>query len=451
MSSSRSHSVQRQPVRSPGDKPHTAPRAPHGNGRARPSPHSYTLAHAGRQFRIGPIAFWLTVSALVIMACWSAGTATYFAFRDDLLTRLITRQADMQYAYEDRIADLRAQVDRLTSRQLLDQDQVEKKIDQLVRRQSVLETRAAAISGLPDVVTTGSTKPAAHRPAVRAQNTATPTPKASPISDTVILGPAPMRESNLESRVPGAVRTAAVAAGPHGFQGALARLTDGLNRIEATQTSTLLALEENYDGKIKRIRGVLNDLGIDAGGKGKNTDVGGPFVAASAAHGAAATFERQFQRVQFARASLDRLNRTLVAVPLRKPLAGDLETSSGFGVRMDPFVRSAAMHTGIDLRSHYGEPVRVTAAGKVTVAGWSGGYGKMVEVDHGNGLVTRYGHMSEILVSVDQTVKPGQIVGRVGSTGRSTGPHLHYETRIDGDPVDPHKFLRAGLRLVDKT
>jgi murein DD-endopeptidase MepM/ murein hydrolase activator NlpD len=118
---------------------------------------------------------------------------------------------------------------------------------------------------------------------------------------------------------------------------------------------------------------------------------------------------------------------------------------------MDPFVRSAAMHTGIDLRSHYGEPVRVTAAGKVTVAGWSGGYGKMVEVDHGNGLVTRYGHMSEILVSVDQTIKAGQIVGRVGSTGRSTGPHLHYETRIDGDPVDPHKFLRAGLRLVDKT
>ncbi|MGD9844510.1 MAG: peptidoglycan DD-metalloendopeptidase family protein [Variibacter sp.] len=449
MSTSRSHPVQRQSARSSGEKHHSASRAAHGSAHPRPASRGYTLAHAGRQLRIGPIAFWLTVSALVIMACWSAGTATYFAFRDDLLTRLIARQADMQYAYEDRIADLRAQVDRLTSRQLLDQDQVEKKIDQLVRRQSVLETRAAAISGLPDVVTTGSTKPA-HRPVARAApNAATPTPKPSPISDTVILGPAPMRESALQSRVPGAVHAA--AADRHGFQGALARLADGLNRIEANQTSTLLALEENYDGKIKRIRGVLSDLGIDSGGRGKNASVGGPFVAASAAHSAVNTFERQFQRVQFARASLDRLNRTLVAVPLRKPLAGDLATSSGFGVRMDPFVRSAAMHTGIDLRSHYGEPVRATAAGKVTVAGWSGGYGKMVEIDHGNGLVTRYGHMSEILVSVDQTIKPGQIVGRVGSTGRSTGPHLHYETRIDGDPVDPHKFLRAGLRLVDKT
>ncbi|MGE0750168.1 MAG: peptidoglycan DD-metalloendopeptidase family protein [Variibacter sp.] len=395
--------------------------------------------------RIGPIAFWLTVSGLVVMALWSAGTATYFAFRDDLLTRLIARQADMQYAYEDRIADLRAQIDRLTSRQLLDQDQVEKKIDQLVRRQSVLETRAAAMAGLPDIATTGSVKPAQHRPAPRAELTATP--KASPISDTVILGPAPERRSSLESRVAG-VRLASTADN-QGFQGSLARLANGLDRIEASQGAMLLALEENYDGKIKRIRGVLSDLGIDTGGKGK-AGVGGPFV--PVAHGGANdSFERQFQRVQLAKASLDKLHRTLGVVPLRKPLVGDLETSSGFGVRLDPFVRSAAMHTGIDLRSHYGEPVRVTAAGKVTVAGWSGGYGKMVEVDHGNGLVTRYGHMSEILVKEDQEVKPGQIVGRVGSTGRSTGPHLHYETRIDGEPVDPHKFLRAGLRLGQKT
>jgi murein DD-endopeptidase MepM/ murein hydrolase activator NlpD len=446
--SSRSHSVQRQPARPPVEKPHVASRASHSHARPHGAPQGYTLAHAGRQLRIGPIAFWLTVSALVVMAFWSAGTATYFAFRDDLLTRLIARQADMQYAYEDRIADLRGQVDRLTSRQLLDQDQVEKKIDQLVRRQSVLETRAAAISGLPDIVTTGSTKPA-HRPAPRAEITM-PTPKASPVNDTVILGPAPIRESSLESRLPGGIRTASAASDKQGFQGALTRLSDGLNRIEAKQTGTLLSLEENYDGKIKRIRGVLNDLGIDAGGKGKAADIGGPFVSAAAQSGSN-TFERQFQRVQFARASLDRLNKTLVAVPLRKPLTGDLETSSGFGVRMDPFVRSAAMHTGIDLRSHYGEPVRATAAGKVTIAGWNGGYGKLVEIDHGNGLATRYGHMSEILVSEGQTVKLGQIVGRVGSTGRSTGPHLHYEPRIAGDPVDPPNVLRAGLRHVDKT
>ena len=106
------------------------------------------------------------------------------------------------------------------------------------------------------------------------------------------------------------------------------------------------------------------------------------------------------------------------------------------------------MHTGLDFRGDTGDPVRATANGTVTVAGWNGGYGKMVEVDHGNGLATRYGHLSAIEAQVGQTVKIGQIVGRVGSTGRSTGPHLHYETRVDGEAVDPQKFLRAGSRLA---
>jgi murein DD-endopeptidase MepM/ murein hydrolase activator NlpD len=134
-------------------------------------------------------------------------------------------------------------------------------------------------------------------------------------------------------------------------------------------------------------------------------------------------------------------------VPVRKPLIGEMDTSSGFGVRMDPFLNAPAMHTGLDFRGSHGSPIRATAAGKVTHAGWNGGYGKLVEIDHGNGFATRYGHLSEIDVTVGQSVRIGQTVGRLGSTGRSTGPHLHYETRIDGDAVDPQKFLRAGVRL----
>ena len=118
--------------------------------------------------------------------------------------------------------------------------------------------------------------------------------------------------------------------------------------------------------------------------------------------------------------------------------------SSPFGVRTDPFLGRPAMHTGIDLRGDIGEPAHATAAGKVTIAGWDGGYGNMVEIDHGNGLATRYGHLSEIDVKVGQIVRIGQVIGKIGSTGRSTGPHLHYETRINGEPVDPQKFLRAG-------
>ena len=121
--------------------------------------------------------------------------------------------------------------------------------------------------------------------------------------------------------------------------------------------------------------------------------------------------------------------------------------SVGGADMMTAFLGRPAMHTGLDFRASTGDPVRATANGKVVNAGWSGGYGRMVEIDHGNGLSTRYGHLSAINVKIGQQVTIGQVIGEVGSTGRSTGPHLHYETRIDGDAVDPQKFLRAGVRL----
>jgi murein DD-endopeptidase MepM/ murein hydrolase activator NlpD len=152
-------------------------------------------------------------------------------------------------------------------------------------------------------------------------------------------------------------------------------------------------------------------------------------------------------RLAIARAQAQDLHNTLTYVPLRRPLTGELDMSSPFGVRMDPFVREAAMHTGIDFRGTTGDPVHATAAGKVSKAGWEGGYGQMVEIDHGEGLATRYGHLSEIDVRVGQSVHIGQVIGRVGSTGRSTGPHLHYETRINGEAVNPTRFLAAGVKL----
>jgi murein DD-endopeptidase MepM/ murein hydrolase activator NlpD len=99
-------------------------------------------------------------------------------------------------------------------------------------------------------------------------------------------------------------------------------------------------------------------------------------------------------------------------------------------------------------RAARGAPARATAGGKVVSAGWAGGYGNMVEIDHGNGLTTRYGHLSAILVNEGQTVEARDVIGKVGSTGRSTGPHLHYEVRVDGEPVDPMRFLRAGEKLA---
>jgi murein DD-endopeptidase MepM/ murein hydrolase activator NlpD len=189
---------------------------------------------------------------------------------------------------------------------------------------------------------------------------------------------------------------------------------------------------------------VLADLGVETG---KGGGVGGPYIPMKAPSSGASAFERQLYRINVGKAQLSQYTQALVTVPVRKPVYGDVDMSSPFGMRMDPFMRGPAIHSGIDLRGDKGDPVRVTANGTVTTAGWNGGYGNMVEVDHGNGFATRYGHMSKIDVKVGQRVTLGQTVGEIGSTGRSTGNHLHYETRIDGEAVDPQKFLRAGLRL----
>src|ERR1700734_3335953 len=184
------------PPRDHGRTPSRRPAASHAA--ALPSQNGYTLVHAGKQVRFGPVVFWIVVGTVTTLGMWSAATATYFAFRDDVLTRLIARQAEMQYAYEDRIAELRAKVDRATSRQLLDQEQFDQKLEQIMRRQTALESRATAMGAIPDI--TGSIRAPSRGAAV--SEPANSTPKPSPISDTVIFVAPPDREARLESRAP---------------------------------------------------------------------------------------------------------------------------------------------------------------------------------------------------------------------------------------------------------
>jgi murein DD-endopeptidase MepM/ murein hydrolase activator NlpD len=137
----------------------------------------------------------------------------------------------------------------------------------------------------------------------------------------------------------------------------------------------------------------------------------------------------------------------VIAVPSAKPINAGTFTS-GYGVRSDPFRHSAAMHAGIDLAAPQGTAVYATADGIVDRAEWSNGYGNLVEVSHGKGVQTRFGHLSRILVHSGQLVHRGDLIALVGSTGRSTGPHLHYEVRIDGHAVNPVPFLQAGDYVV---
>lgn len=407
----------------------------------------FTFVHGGRQVRFGPVVFWIAVGTVTLLGVWSAATATYFAFRDDVLTRLIARQAEMQYAYEDRIAELRSRVDRTTSRQLLDQEQFERKLDEIMRRQAVLESRAVALDAISDVSVTGSIK----GPVRKAGNDAgaARAEKPSPINDTAGFERSD-RGAALDSRKPAYNRLKPVPLmNVTGEDNKLTRLESSLDRVESRQVAELNSIADGMDSRLRRMRGVFSDLGLSLAKMATvppHPGTGGPYVPVKL-RSDVGPFERRLHHVNLTRAQIDRLDRALALVPYRKPVMGELEFTSGFGVRVDPFVGRPAMHTGLDFRAAAGAPARATANGKVTIANWTGGYGRMVEVDHGHGLSTRYGHLSAINVKVGQSVKAGQVVGDVGSTGRSTGPHLHYETRIDGEAVDPQKFLRAGTRL----
>jgi murein DD-endopeptidase MepM/ murein hydrolase activator NlpD len=142
---------------------------------------------------------------------------------------------------------------------------------------------------------------------------------------------------------------------------------------------------------------------------------------------------------------LQELSQIVSNLPLDKPIAGD--DQSPFGHRIDPFTGHLAFHSGLDIAGPYGGKVHSTADGVVVAAGWNGSYGNAVDIDHGFGIVTRYGHLSAILVHVGDHVHHGSVIGEEGSTGRSTGPHVHYEVRYNDQPMNPKNFIGAGNEI----
>jgi murein DD-endopeptidase MepM/ murein hydrolase activator NlpD len=184
--------------------------------------------------------------------------------------------------------------------------------------------------------------------------------------------------------------------------------------------------------RLAEISGVAGDGGTDARG------AGGPSVPMD--ESAIAAVEARAVQLEAQLKDYEAALREKARIPSIWPVVG--ETTDGFGGRSNPFGGSSLeFHPGQDIRAERGTPVVCAAAGTVLSAGWQNGYGQMVEVSHGGGLTTRYAHLSKIEVAPGQTISRGDLVGRVGSTGRSTGPHLHYEVRVGGEAVNPRAYL----------
>jgi len=215
--------------------------------------------------------------------------------------------------------------------------------------------------------------------------------------------------------------------------------------IEARQIRFAEKLIRIADLRARRAEKAIRGYGLNpASLAGIDTDAqGGPFIPFFGSENkSAAVGDPRFNRLARALDRMKQMERSLASIPTSMP-AAVMNMSSNYGYRRDPITGHGAMHSGIDFKGPHATPILAAADGKVTKAGWNSGYGKTIEITHANGLVTRYAHLSSFTVSLGETVKHGVQIGRMGSTGRSTGTHLHFEVRLNGRAVNPTKFLET--------
>ncbi len=229
-----------------------------------------------------------------------------------------------------------------------------------------------------------------------------------------------------------------------------AKVLEPFRNIETKQLAFVDQATDAAEAKMKDTQSLIRRLGLDPSRFIQASDfvapqagMGGPFVRVNAPVDA----EPRFKGLYLSWKKLATLQAAVAAIPSYVPVKSYSYTS-GFGVRYDPFNGGSAMHQGVDMAGSMGESIYAAANGVVGQAGRANGYGNLVELEHGKGISTRYGHLSAILVQPGENVKQGQLIARMGSTGRSTGTHLHYEIRVDGRPVNPRPFLEASAYML---
>lgn len=403
---------------------------------------------SGDRMRHMTIRPWMTLLALSIAGVALIGylaATSYLVIRDDLIGATIARQARMQQDYEDRIAALRAQLDRITSRQLLDQQVVEKKVEKLLEQQDALFSRHGRLGALLDrAEESGLSTPGVAAPAFAPENDGRRASLnggtqaiAALMSSSDRISPADIKSSFDET----GLREGAADQADRMFS----RVTLSLKKLESQQFARIANLTTGAFETADAISTIMRRSGVEVDAmKAPAAGLGGPYMEPLKA---SSRFDDSLSQLDAALTRLEEVRQTARTLPFANPAPGHGITSR-FGNRVDPFLGRLALHAGIDFEATTGDDVRSTGAGKVVAAGPAGGYGNMVEVDHGHGLTSRYGHMSKILVDVGDEIETGHIVGRAGSTGRSTGPHVHYEVRREGQAVDPMHFLNAGMKLT---
>jgi murein DD-endopeptidase MepM/ murein hydrolase activator NlpD len=415
------------------------------------------LAYAFRERQIyvrseGQVRFitlrpWIQISVVLLLAGvigWIAYASLTVAFKDYVIAAKKRQFASVQTVYEDRLTQMLSSMDQLNGRLLLNQDSVESQLENVRDVQSALEFRQRQIAALM------SKRFSVSMSELEPTSSDGPEIIEGRSGAKLLINFEPAQSDTRFSRIPG--KQSSLGMNDAESVEVIRRVGRRLRDLARAQTAALNVLETRSATRLAELEEAIHSIGFKpekfapgAAGEG----LGGPLVQlASYSPGATVSSEeRQIMRISAATDTINAYVSGLQALPLRQPLAAERITS-GFGPRRDPFTGVKAMHQGVDLAKPDGSPVFATAAGTVKRAGWGGAYGRLVEINHDNGVSTRYAHLSKIEVKVGEKVEAGQQVGLVGSTGRSTGSHLHYETRLNGSAVNPVKFFRVASHVL---
>ncbi len=441
----------------------------------------------------------------LIFLMWVAFASVNVIFKDRIIAAKDHHYQQMQSAYENRMADLQYSYDELNNALVSAEDRFkstadelqtkQETISQLLNRKQAVDATLASLGtgGMNAIVKSGNddfrTSAGANGGVasdslgqVAADATAAPKEPSYPAAPPAMVNPGsassqlgimpqgiepqprtakPAKASFLDEAMS---RFAAVLfhpklrvvrpdANPPALR-ILAEQTERLKRMGSAETELLVGVDHAIAGRLGDLQAVLRRVGVnpDALEGQAQGGVGGPEIPIQSVRidGIADnTFTNAYLGMTAHVKELDTLFSALRHVPLTTPVhGGQFELTSGFGARVDPFTHHVAFHPGVDFAGPWGSTVGATAPGVVVWAGSRGGYGNMVEIDHGYGFRTRYGHLSSILVRVGAKIQKGTPIGKLGSTGRSTGPHVHYEVWLADVLKDPSKYIEAGRHVL---
>ena len=393
----------------------------------------------------------LLTAVLIVSFGWVVFASVYLLFKDQIIDSKNRRIANLESAYEQlsqELSDTQDHFVALTS----DLETKHKQLLDLVHYKGSLENRLSSLTGELDTVVSQRDKALTVKQALKAQveqlenNLDSTSTHNSTLSESLQMTRQSL--SKITQDRDGAKKL------HHSAAKRVAELEQRLTELKSSQQDLINRIQDRTHVSVSEMESMVKLTGLDVGDLLRLTDAtetgqGGPLVSLDAIQsaneftGMGNKFASSVLELELHLARWEGLQQIMQTLPLAPP-ADNFYRSSGFGKRKDPFTKRWAMHYGLDFAGPFKTIVHATAAGVITYAGRKGPYGRFVEIDHGLGVKTRYAHLHKILVKKGGKVKFRQKIGMMGSTGRSTGSHVHYEVLFNGRSQDPDKFLKAG-------